>query len=143
MTSNKLPARTQTIIFCARTNHIIDVIKPGSSPHQQLEARMPEYGPDLCLLPADEALQRYEDTFKSEPEEISATRYQEMLGVLPPVAWTNARGGESFRMSERLAGRVTSHFVRIGESHATFADLPTPHEEACERVLKYFATRIP
>lgn len=49
----------------------------------------------------------------SEPEEITAERYNEMLDILPPLAWHTSNGIESFCMSEFYTGSYTSQYAKV------------------------------
>jgi len=130
----------KTVIFCTKTNHVVDTVPDGTEDdaRSRLQELTPKYGPGLILLPPGEAFRRYEDGFKSGPEEITKERFFEMLEVLPPVAWHDTSDGESFKMSERTAGPVTSIFVRLGDRYFTFSDdIRTPHTECCRRVVEH------
>lgn len=47
---------------------------------------------------------------------VSYSQFMEMLEVLPPVKHTLQDGIESFMMSERLTGSITSMYARKGET---------------------------
>ncbi len=131
---------TTSVIFCARTNRIIDVLKYNEDGQAKLDRHAKEYGLHLAITGLDEASQRYEATFKREPVEISGERFHEMLGVLPPVAWrTSPADHESFKISERTAGTITAIFVRIGDRYFEMADsIFLPHPQCVTRVLERF-----
>ena len=59
------------------------------------------------------------------PVEITHERFDEMLNILPPVNWANWSLNESFQMSERMAGNVTSIFCRIGTRYFELQDRAT------------------
>lgn len=129
----------KTIIFCNRTLHAIDVLTPGQNGPERLAILAATYGPDLVLLTSDEALDRYEARFISGVEEIPEARFHEMLNILPPMGWKTDSDGESFKMCEYTAGRVTAIYVRIGKRYASFCDhASTPHRECCRRAHDYF-----
>lgn len=129
----------KTVIFCTRTAHAIDILAPGQNGAQRIAALTAEYGPDLTLLSPIDALERSEAPFISGVEEISEERFHEMLNILPPMGWTTDSDGESYKMCEYTAGRVTAIFVRIGERYATFSDRgSTPHRACCKRAHEYF-----
>lgn len=136
------PERTEDIvIYCTKTDCTIDSVPSGQDPYSRLAQLASKYGPDLIMLSPHAALERYEARFKTSPEEIPASRFHEMLNILPPARWRNASGGESFHISERLAGRIVSFFVRIGDRYATFSDLCTlSHEDCCRRADELFRT---
>jgi hypothetical protein len=73
-----------------------------------------------------------ENSCKTEPQEITEAQYIYALEVLPPVCWKNAKGVESFKMSERFYGNVTAIYARLGKRYFTFNDLIslTPDEIA-------------
>jgi hypothetical protein len=132
----------KTVIFCTRTGHAIDVLAPGQNGSERLAILAATYGPDLVLLTSEEALNRYEAPFISGVEEITEERFHEMLNILPPIGWRTDSDGESFKMCEYTAGRVTAIFVRIGDRYASFSDhASTPHRECCRRAYEYFQTR--
>lgn len=125
-------------IYCTRTNRLIDTCLPGQEgPETKLARHMKDYGPDLIVLPFNEAWQRHEDAAKSAPVEITEARFHEMLNILPPVAWHSTADGESFKMSERITGLITTIFVRIGSRHFEFADsIRLRHVDCCKRVAE-------
>ena len=132
----KTPARC---IFCTRTNRLIDFVPDGHDGARLIATYVTDYGTDLVMMPTDTAWQRYENAFKSSPVEISEDRWNEMLGVLPPVAWTTDQTGESFKLSERTAGSITAIFVRIGERNFELSDSITlPHRACTARVRATF-----
>lgn len=137
ITANSEDART--VIFCTRTAQAIDVLAPGQNGTERMAVLAATYGPHLVLLTPEEALIRYEAAFISGVEGISEERFHEMLNILPPAGWKTDSDGESFKMCEHTAGRITAIFVRIGERYATFSDrMSTPHRECCRRADEYF-----
>lgn len=132
------------VIFCTATNRIIDYAAAGETPEQAIARLTPEYGTSLEVLPADEAFDRYENSFKTPVSAISAADYDYALNCLPPVAWIRRAAGTSFKMSERMAGRVTAIFVEFGDRHFRFYDdIRLPHEDCLQRVADYLATATP
>ncbi|MCB1550277.1 MAG: DUF1419 domain-containing protein [Hyphomicrobiaceae bacterium] len=128
-------------VFCTRTHRLIDTIRLGETAQTAL-SRLEAYGPDLTILPFQEACERHEAAYKTEPMEISEAYWHEALNVLPPVAWHNTAAGESFKMSERTTGAVTAIYVRINARHFTLSDdIRTPHAECVSRVLQSKAYR--
>ena len=73
-----------------------------------------------------------ENSCKTEPQEITEAQYIDALEVLPPVCWKNAKGVESFKVSERFYGNVAAIYARLGKRYFTFSDLIslTPDEIA-------------
>ena len=115
-------------VFCTATNRLIDFIPDNSD------------GCALIILPVVDAWQRHENSFKSELVEITRDRFHEMLNILPPVAWNyNDPSFESFKMSERTTGSITTIFVRIHDRYFAFSDTCTPPHRVCvARVLEKF-----
>lgn len=122
-------------IFCPATNRIIDVIPAGSDGSAWFATHGDKYGTGLVVLDIDEAQKRYEDSFRSDPVEITEEKWHDMLGCLPPVAWKRDTSGESFKMSERMAGSITGIYVRLGNRYFQFYDsIRLPHAECLARV---------
>lgn len=133
------------VVFCTSTGNIIDFVRDGAGETDEaaISRLKGDYGTALSVMPAEEAQTRYETRFKTPIEEISAADFDDALNVLPPVAWTRSGGAESFKMSERLAGRVTTIYVAIGGKYFRFHDdIRTPHATCCERALA-FVTAAP
>ena len=127
-------------VFCTATNRLIDFIPDNSDGCAAIAAFVPEYGRALIILPVVNAWQRHENSFKSEPVEITRDRFHEMLNNLPPVAWNYRDPAfESFKMSERTTGSITTIFVRIHDRYLAFSDTCTlPHRVCVVRVLEKF-----
>jgi uncharacterized protein DUF1419 len=124
-------------VFCIATNRIIDFLPDAGDATAAIAKFAPKYGTALVILPFEEAHQRFENSFRSEPVEITEERWDEMLGVLPPVGWKNDGAHESFKISERTAGSITAIFVRIGDRYFELSDTITlPHRECVERVRR-------
>lgn len=130
------------IVFCTNTNRIIDFVRDGAGETDiQAIARLKgEYGTALTTLPAQEAQVRYENSFKTPVQEITAEAFDDALNVLPPEDWRRGRGAESFKCMERIAGAVTSIYVAVANRYFTFNDhIRTPHDQCCERVMAFIA----
>lgn len=132
---------THRCIYSTRTNRLIDFVFAGEADEEAIR-RLAEYGPDLVVLDLKEAAKREDDAHRTEPAEISAERFQEMLGILPPVGWRITGNGESFKISEPLTGNIHSIFVKLNERHFTFDDCITlKHDEICAKVFHSEAYR--
>lgn len=130
------------VVYCTATHSIIDYVRreAGETDEQAIVRLKGDYGTALTALPAQEAQARYEASFKTPVQEISAEAFDEALNVLPPEDWCRGRGAESFKCMERIAGGVTSIYVAIAHRHFTFNDhYRTPHDQCCERVVAYIA----
>jgi hypothetical protein len=78
-----------------------------------------------------------EETFKTNPAEITAEQYQYGLEVLPPVDWIQANGS-SFKMSERQYGNITTIYCSLlidrQRRYFSFNDnITLPHEQIIDR----------
>ena len=132
------------IVYCTTTNRIIDFVRDGAgeTDAEAISRLKGDYGTALTALPAHEAQSRYEASFKTDVREITAEAYDDALNVLPPEDWTRARGGESFKCMERIAGAITSIYVDMGNRYFTFNDhIRLPHEQCCERVRAYLTPK--
>jgi Protein of unknown function (DUF1419) len=128
----------QTIInpcvFCEETNRIIDFVAPWET-FDTAKQRLASYGSKLVVLPLADASSRYENSFKTDVEEISAADFNYALECLPPVGWRSNHNGQVFRMSERMAGNVTAIYVaQAGRFFKFYDDIRLPHDECCKRV---------
>lgn len=85
-----------------------------------------------------------EHSCKTEPQEITEAQYIYALEVLPPVCWKNAKGVESFKMSERFYGNVTAIYARLGKRYFTFNDLISLQpDEIADRIVNSRAFNRP
>lgn len=131
-----------TVVFCTATQRIIDYVHVarGETEADAVKRLLPDYGTALTAMPADEAQDLYEASFKSAVEEITEKDFLYALNVLPPVGWVNARGAQSFKISERLAGRITSiHLEMQGRFFRFHDDIRLSHNACCERVAAFIA----
>lgn len=131
-----------TVIFCTATQSIIDYVYTGrgETNAEAIKRLWPDYGTALTAMPAREAQALYEARFKTPVEEITEADFLYALNVLPPVAWSHARGAESFKISERLAGCVTTILVGMQSRYFRFHDdIRLPHDTCCERVQAFIA----
>lgn len=84
----------------------------------QLDKRYPG-----VLVGDSEAVERErEAALRTDPEACTEEQFFEALECLPPMDWTRAGGGESFKMVERLSGRMTRIYARTGSTYWSFTD---------------------
>jgi hypothetical protein len=122
-------------VYCVRTNRLIDIADHRAAALTALTRYAPEYGPNLVVLGFDDAMACHEAAFRSDVMEVTAETWDDMLGVLPPMAWRADGVGESFKLSEYLTGCITSIYVRIDGRQFTFSDnAGLPHAACCARV---------
>lgn len=127
-------------IYFSDPTTTIDVVHPvtgrGVYSDRTLEQFREEY-PNAEKIHLEEAIQRRENFYRTEPATITQEQFQEALNVLPPVEWTNASDVETFKMSERLTDAITAIYCRIGDNHFSFNDNFTlRHEDIVARCLK-------
>jgi hypothetical protein len=130
------------VVFCSATRSIADVIHDGlgETDAEAIRRLTPEYGTALSAMPAAEAQVLYEAQFITAVREITAEDYDDALNVLPPVDWTRHSGGESFKISERIAGRITAIYVALNGHHYRFDDdIRTSHVDCLKRVADFRA----
>lgn len=83
----------------------------------------------------DEIVKQKERMLSSPPKRISQTDFIRALEVLPPEGYKVNAEGETFKSCERLSGRITSIYARIGSAYYSFKDVFTlPHHEILRRV---------
>ena len=63
-----------------------------------------------------------ESALRTQPEPSTEEHYTVALECLPPEDWRRAGGIESFKMVERLSGRMTRIYAKKGDSYWTFVD---------------------
>jgi hypothetical protein len=108
--------------------------------------------PEAQLGEFHEVTANWENECKSEPVESTEEQFLKMLNILPPVAWTTRADGESFKMSERLYGMITSIYARITEPTSAGVtnryfhlndSILTPHDEIITRCSRLLADPPP
>jgi hypothetical protein len=100
-------------VYCVRKHQFVAVAEDRASAETALKHCSPEYGPNLVVLSHDDAMACNEAAFRSEVAEITVDKWNDMLGVLPPMAWRHDGLGESFKLSEYLTGGITSIYVAL------------------------------
>lgn len=100
---------------------------PGGRSFEAMQALYPglQVGDFDTIMKAKEAFYREQDIY-----EIDEEAYTSALECLPPVDWCRIVGGESFKMSERLFGNVTSIFCSRGQRYFRFYDDIRLNQEA-------------
>lgn len=125
-----------------RVHQIVDLAKPnangvlvGRYSGETLEALAVRY-PLVTIGELDEIAAEIESLQKTVPVEISEERYNEMRDVLPPEDWQGTKLGSSFKLCERLSGRITTIFVCVGKRYFSFNDLYNlPHATIMTKVM--------
>lgn len=117
--------------FDPTSNQIIDAVHPitGGGVWGGDKAKIMAEYPNAVVMDFDAAIKAKEDALKTPPEVITADKFFEMFEVLSPAGWVDRGHTESFKMSERLSGNVTSIYARIGKTYYHMVDsIFTPHE---------------
>ena len=106
----------------------------GMHSHQDLTELAKKY-PGLAVGKADDVREQIENCLRTQPAPCTEADWMEALECLPPLDWTRRGGGESFKMSERLSGRMTNIYVRFDGRFWSFVDTDDlPHVEIMNRV---------
>lgn len=82
----------------------------------QLKKEYPKYH-DIVVITRDDAVARIEKERTTEPIEITAERYTDLLKCLTPCKFGRYSGAEAFHVSERITGSIVTWCVRIGKRH--------------------------
>lgn len=98
---------------------ILDQVVDGlcfysKEPLEATKARMATMGYTLEVVDSKTAWERQSASYITEPVEITAERFEELLCVLPPQHWHSAANFESFQLMEKTCCDVTLTCVRIG-----------------------------
>ena len=95
--------------------------------------------PGAVLMPVEAFRAALHAAYQTEPEEITEEQWWYLLEVLPPVAWTNRSGAESFKVCERTVDDITACCVRIGGRYFSMQrPITSTHDELAELVLAKF-----
>lgn len=78
--------------------------------------------PDLEQITDDEAYERQVANAITDPVEIDHHRFNELLGVMPPLNWRGDANSESFMLMEPKSGDVHLTLVRVKDRYFEFAD---------------------
>lgn len=124
-----------------RTTSMIDLAKAGPDgaligghSNRTAEDLERDY-PGLQLGEFEDVTTTMENERKTEPVEIDAEAYAFALEVLPPHGYSGDSAGESFKMIERVSGRITTVFARLGKRFFKFNDLYTiRHNEIVAKI---------
>lgn len=120
---------------------LIDLARPTPSGHlvsihgrETLEQMQQRYPTAQVGEYADIVRQR-EEALTTSPAPISEDEFLQALGALPPDDWTRRGGWESFKMSERYSGAITSIYVRAPYGCFSFrAPCTLGHDQIVQRV---------
>lgn len=80
------------------------------------------YGQPMELIGLDAYMAIHDEAMRTEPVEITHEDYMHALECLPPVRWQQSEGIESFRMSERWSGSMTSIYACLRGRYWRFID---------------------
>lgn len=104
--------------------------------------------PDVELLYVDTVIEMQERAYISPYAfPITQQEFNDALECLPPVSWKRFSEHESFKLSERYSGNITTIYVRIGDEYFKFKDrISLPHLDCLDRAnswAPFSLTEIP
>lgn len=73
----------------------------------------------------DKLMAAYVASRVTQPVEITAEQYDDMLNVLPPCRWNRINGVESFFVSERITANLVNWYATTGGRYFGFVDKDT------------------
>lgn len=107
---------------------VIDVINPetgtGAYGGKRIEDYANEYT-DVRVVTFEEYDALHEQAWRQAPQRITRQDYIDALEVLPPSGWVHGEGNESFKCCERLSGKMTNIYARIGDTYYQMVDAIT------------------
>ena len=85
---------------------------------ENLKAGDPEtFSKSRLILAVRYEIEVEADYLAEGPTEISEDRFNDMLGVLPPLDWRQYRGVERFNCAEMTFGRITTQYAKISDRY--------------------------
>jgi hypothetical protein len=115
------PASGQLVPRVIDSVVLIDGEERGACSRETLAELAKRY-PTVTVGDLDEVSRIKEEMMRSDPEPCTEEQFWEALECLPPLNWVRAGGGESFKMAERLSGRMTTIYARSGSTYWSFVD---------------------
>lgn len=107
-----------------------------------LEQVRQERGADVQVLTDDECAKAIRESAMTDPVEITAERFDELLNVLPPCRWVRGCDSETFFVSEAEVADIHLWCARVGQKHYTLSQSRTmTHDQIVALVHK--ASAIP
>ncbi len=134
------PFNGSTCIYSAEKNTVIDLIDPAAGVTyyglKSLEEVRADY-PDAIEISLDDATELHQKPFIEPVTEITEKKYWYWLEVLFPEDWQHA-GGESFKLSEKTCGSITTICAHVRGRYFHMADdYKTPHAEIVARCIAF------
>jgi hypothetical protein len=127
---------TDDVVFSPSRGVVIDFLCTDGRTHCRslaVEELLPEH-PDAVVIDWREASRRIEDRMRTPPVRTTDVEWRAALSVLPPADWRREGRSESFKMSERITGRLTHIYCRIEDRYFSFADdIALTHREIVAR----------
>lgn len=82
-----------------------------------------ECGQEVLLTDLASYTDLAEDSYTTQPQQITEQEFDDALNALPPMRWVRHLGLESFRCSEFYSGNITSIYARDAQGVCwTFRD---------------------
>jgi hypothetical protein len=115
---------------------IIDISVNGIGMHSHKDRNeLAKRYPGLEEGEADFVREQIENCLRTQPTPCTEDDWMQALECLPPLGWIRRGGGESFKMSERISGRMTKIFARFDSRCWSFVDTDDlTHFEIMNRV---------
>lgn len=135
---------TSNRVFYVPGSHLtIDAVNPetgrGLYGGRTLEEIRQEH-PRAEIGDAEAVFRAQEDACRSPVRETTEEAFMDALEVLPPVGWVMGRN-QSFKISERLFGSITSIYARVDGRFFKLEDsISTPHGFIVDRCRRFMAS---
>ncbi|WP_337263703.1 MULTISPECIES: hypothetical protein [unclassified Serratia (in: enterobacteria)] len=102
------------------------------------------HGDHWELVTVEEAQERFTQVNYLPVSEITETRFNDMLEVLPPLDWWGGEHSQSFKLMEMYSGNITDIFARFGTRYFQMRNIVTlTHAQIIEKVRAFIdAERI-
>jgi|GEM_PF-4609786 len=127
------PLTATHVFFSPSSNTAIDTCTDDTPPRSHIKRetlkQIRQRYPDAIYIDWESACKIMDDANRLPVSEITESDFWEMLEVLPPVGWQTTPEGESFKMSERYSGNITSIYARVGTRYFHLRDLITLRHE--------------
>lgn len=125
-----------------KTHQVIDYAESNAAGQwvgrysgQTLEVMATRY-PGVVLGELDTVIAEREAALVTQPVEVTEEQFTYGLSVLPPVDFISRGGNVTFKMLERLDGRITGVYACIEGRYYSFHDVCTiSHDEIVAKVM--------
>lgn len=98
--------------------------------------------PNALIGDIDAVIADQEQACRTQPTACTEEDFFDALDMLPPEDWVTVNGVESFKMMERLSGRMTGIFARLGKTYWQFTDRCDLSAESIAEKIKRSAAML-